>query len=183
MNATSNLLLSINPTTSTECPSCRDRTGPDKLRPEKKLAEVITLFKGARDELLAALSGAAAKPAVQGGMLGGVRSSKSSSGKAVTKKLPQGLFHGSSRDAVKKYLERLTEGSSVHLKTEGDKETLERRCKDFIHLHNAQLDAMNPMTVEQVVNEIHKREQARINEAKKGLKSTRTVEALRNGEV
>lgn len=106
-------------------------------------------------------------------------------GTAITRKIAQGLFHKQSKEIIKKAIEKLTEGAAAgcKLRTEGERDVLERRYKDFVHLHNAQLDSPNPLTLEQVVAEVHRRETARLVEAKRSGKMSTSVEKLKNGEV
>jgi hypothetical protein len=99
------------------------------------------------------------------------------------KKLAQPHFYKQSRETVKSALERLTEGAGSHLRTDGDKDALERRYKDFVHINNAQLDAPEPLSVEQIVAEVHRRENARLTEAKRATKTSAVVEAMRSGQV
>ncbi len=152
-----------------------------QLRAEKTLVELLINFKDARNSLLNLVKGEHADQSSSS--VNSKSVSKKPKGTTITKKLAQMHFHKQSRDAVKKSLEKLTEGASVHLKTDGDKDLLEKRHKDYIHLHNAQLESVNPLTVEQVVAEVHRRETAKGIEAKKAIKSSSTVEALRNGNV
>lgn len=62
-------------------------------------------------------------------------------------------------------------------------ETLERRYRDFVHLNNAQLGNSNPLTLDQMVTEITKRENAKDGNAKKGIKSVQIAKDLRSGKV
>ena len=111
---------------------------------------------------------------------------KQKTGTLITNKIPQGHFHKQSRDVIKKAIEKLTEMCPItsRLRTDGDRDVLERRHKDFVHLHNAQLDSPTPLTLEQVVAEVHRREAARVAEVKRiGGKSNEAVEKLKMGEV
>jgi hypothetical protein len=62
-------------------------------------------------------------------------------------------------------------------------ETLERRYRDFIHLHNAQLGNSSPLTLEQMVTESTRRENAKNGLAKKGNKSVQIANVLKSGKV
>lgn len=60
---------------------------------------------------------------------------------------------------------------------------LERRYRDFVHLHNAQLGSPSPLSVDQMVTEITRRENAKNGSAKKGIKSVQIAKDLKSGKV
>ena len=173
---------SINPTTSGICPSCRAPAQVSHLRTEKTLFDMMQHFRLARSELIEAVTGA---PVVGVSAAEQTGNRKTRGGTSITRKVAQGHFHKQSREVIKKAIEKLTEGCPVssRLRTDGDREILERRHKDFVHLHNAQLDSPNPLTLEQVVAEVHRREAARVAESKRMGKSSGVVEKMRKGEV
>lgn len=139
-------------------------------------------FCTARPELLQAVKGAHTTSASSAS--GQSAKKKSIKGTLVTKKISQGLFHKQSRDAIKKAVQKLTEGcKTTSLRTDGDRDALEKRHKDFVHLHNAQLDSPNPLTIEQVVAEVHRREAARGAEMRRVGKASDVVEKMKHGEV
>ena len=76
-------------------------------------------------------------------------------------RIPQKHFHGMSKDKVKKCVEALCEGSTLKLRLDGEKEILERRYRDFVHLHNSQIGKDQPMSIEALVKECTKREAMR----------------------
>ncbi len=76
-------------------------------------------------------------------------------------------FHKLSREKVKNALEKITENCKIKLRLDGDKDVLEKRYREFVHLNNAQLLSGNAYTLEEVVQIITKRENARDMEAKK----------------
>ena len=164
------------------CPSCRTPALVAHLRPEKALFESMQHFRGARNGLLAVVNNNAG-PSIEEANEPAVKRPKT--GTAITAKIAHGLFHNQSRDFIKKAIEQLTACCPVvsRLKTDGDKETLEKRHKNFVHLYNAQLNSPNPLTLEQVVAEIHRREAARSAELQRNGKSNTIVEKLKNGEV
>jgi hypothetical protein len=76
-------------------------------------------------------------------------------------RIPQKHFHGMSKDKVKKCVEALCEGSTLKLRLDGEKDALERRHRDFVHLHNSQIGKDKPMSIEAIVKECTKREAMR----------------------
>ena len=64
-------------------------------------------------------------------------------------------------------------------------ETMERRYRDFVHLNNAQLGNNNPLSLDQMVTEITRRENAKNGNVKKGSKSksVQIAEDLKSGKV
>jgi hypothetical protein len=143
----------------------------------------LQLFRAARPGVLEAVSGAAPAAAAAEPIVGTSRRPKA--GTVIIKKISQGLFHKQSREAVKKAVEKLTEGllPASRLKIDGDRDALEKRHKDFVHLHNAQVDSPSPLTMEQVVTEVHRREAARNVETKRTGKTDDAVDKMKNGEV
>lgn len=139
-------------------------------------------FKAGRAELLGAVLAIPYAAAAVGEE--GVKN-KPRTGTSITRKIAQGHFHKQSREIIKKALEKLTEGCAVsyRIRTDGDRDILEKRHKDFVHLHNAQLDSPDPLTLEQVVAEVHRRESARTVEAMRSGKKSVDFEKLKNGEV
>ncbi len=66
---------------------------------------------------------------------------------------------------------------------DGSQEDLERRYRDIVHLNNAQIDALNPMTFSECVREINRRETNRVKEAQFDYKTAKKVDELKNGKV
>ncbi len=163
------------------------------LRPEKSVVELVHHFRSARSDLLKLIRSTRCignESSASNELAPSVPTTVAASKKIISNKVPytvkklaQPHFYKQSRESVKSALERLTEGSTVHIRADGDKEALERRYKDFVHINNAQLDAPNPLSVEQIVAEVHRRENARITEAKRAIKTSSVVEAMRNGQV
>lgn len=60
---------------------------------------------------------------------------------------------------------------------------MERRYRDFVHLHNAQLGNADPLSVDEIVTEISRRENAKNGHAKKGIKSVQIAQDLKSGKV
>lgn len=65
----------------------------------------------------------------------------------------------------------------------GDKDELEKRYRQFVHLCNAQVNALSPKTVEEVVDYMNKNEELIQREERSAAKSSAVVTALREGKV
>jgi hypothetical protein len=90
-----------------------------------------------------------------------------------------------SKDKLRKAIEKLCISSRIKLRTDGDKDVLERRYREFVHLNNAQIGSIDPLGVEAIVKEINTRETRKEREAKKSEITGRmkAVEGLKNGIV
>jgi hypothetical protein len=157
---------SCNATTSGICPTCRDAAAPSQLRVSRDLMEVIQIFQTLRSELLFVVNKSGREnpfidPAVVEPSVS--TPSESSSVKrdlTEVRRLPPRLFHIETKEKVRKALEKLTENCSVKIRLDGDKETLVKRYTEFVHLNNAQLSAKAPLSLNEIVNELHRREKA-----------------------
>jgi len=112
-----------------------------------------------------------------------------SSSESLTKirKLAHAHFHGLSREKARNILDRacMHAAKGVRLRTDGDKDALERRFREFVHLNNAQLNALQPLGFEEVIAEVNRRETL-LNKAESGLGNhhiARVVENLRKGHI
>lgn len=172
----------FNPTTSDVCPSCREKAVVSQLRVSRDLIDIVQYFKDARPGIISILCGADANSA---------SSTRSSRRKledredriVIVQRMPQRVFHIESKDKVKKALEKLTEVCPIKIRTDGDKETLVKRYSAFVHLNNAQLSSKHPLSLQELVTELHRREK-NIEKSSRGNKKTeQEVKALHNGQV
>ena len=108
---------------------------------------------------------------------------KVSTGTMILKRIPHYVFHGYSKEKVKKVIDEHTKSSNIKLRMDGNKETLEKRFREFVHLNNAQVDGINPLSFEEVIRQVNNRETAKEIEAKKSINTLDKLEKLKNGEV
>jgi hypothetical protein len=195
---------SYNPTpTSGCCPTCREAALPSQLRVSKDLIEIVNLYQDLRNELLAVIRGnekhsSAANHSEdededeeqEGNGIDRRRSQSNGSRKrekklpnCEIKRLPSKLFHIETKDKVKKALEKLTENCPVKIRLDGDKETLVKRYTEFVHLNNAQVSADSPLTLSEIVNELHKRERNLEFHQTMSKRSNQLVERIKSGQV
>eukprot|EP01033_Poteriospumella_lacustris_P001567 gene1567-1136_t len=175
----------INRATANACPICRAKADTFDLRKNTTLAIVVEHFRGLRKDLADALvntkSGIVVSNSTAAASEAGKRT-MTGAGKEITGRLSQFNLHGLSKDKVKKIIEQATKDSRVKLRLEGDKDALERRLKDLVHLHNAQLGAINPLTLDQVIEKINVQSLVMEKEQLKAYKTIGSVEKLKNGQ-
>ena len=56
---------------------------------------------------------------------------------------------------VRKAVDDVTKGSSIQLRLDGDKDAIEKRLKELIHLINAQLGSEHPLTLNGAIQKIN----------------------------
>lgn len=177
----------INRSTSNVCPICRAKADTFDLRKNVSLAIAVEHFGGLRNGLVNVLNSSAAS-AISTSSNNKYTSSSDSlraeakSGKAITMRLTQFNLHGLSKDKVKKIIDQATKDARVKLRIDGDKDALEKRLKDFVHLHNSQLGAMNALTLDQVIERVNAQSLAMEKEQAKANHTLGSVEKLKNGQ-
>lgn len=87
------------------------------------------------------------------------------------------------KDKVKSTLVQLTAESKVKIRLDGEKDTMERRLREFIHLHNAQIGSEAPLTLESVIKAVNDGETQLEKESHKSARSVNKLDKVRNGEV
>ena len=93
-------------------------------------------------------------------------------------------FHQQPREKVRAALEKLCASCPIKIRTDGDKEALERRHMEFVHLNNAQLMSTSPMTLREMVEEINRRENNRDKEKRKlDARTAKMLADLKDGKV
>lgn len=169
------------------CPSCREKCDSSDLVVNRCLAVSVASFNSIRDDLAVLLSLATSTDSntntKSNDKINKKKDCKLSSGTLIVKRFPHYNFHGCTKDKVKKVIDDHMKNSRVKLRTDGDKDAMERRFREFIHLSNAQVDSINALTFEEVVKQVNNREIARELEAKKSIKTISKLEKLKNGEV
>lgn len=180
---------SINLINSKTCPSCKESAYAEHLRPARTLASVVGQFKLLKPELIHLCSrpkqaGAAAPNSrSRSTKAAAAKSDNFLSGDTDIKRVVAMNFHGMTKDKVKKQLDAACSRSSSKLRLDGDKDTLEKRYREFVHLNNAQLLHPTPLTFAQVVDEVTRRENSKDSELKKSAKDVKKIENLKKGNV
>jgi hypothetical protein len=189
----------LNRTSSVDfCPFCREKAEAFDLKKNTTLASVVRQFRILRKDLVeliqnkgetvdssssrSAVAGSATKAGAGAG--GGERAAEpKAEGTAITVRHPHFASHGQSVAAVKKEINRVCGSSRVRLRMDGDKATNERRLRELVHLMNAQLDSLAPLTLEQAIRQVNASETRLDKEAFHSNRSARKVAKIKNGEV
>lgn len=165
-----------------KCPVCQEVCAPHDLRIERTLAEVISTYSNIRKTLLELVEGTSS---YSSNYIDLVNDNDKKSSVIVTKitftqtkNLNLKVMKECLLNLVTKVMKATTKVNS-----EGDKEALERRYRELVHLHNAQIGSDTPLTVNQIVSEINKREKARSDEFFKSKSSLKKIENLKNGNI
>lgn len=147
---------------------CRcTKSSVSDLRPCKDIEECVHLFSIIRTHLIK-LVASDNSPDILGSATTPRSATKSRDCDTTSvKRLVQLDFHQINREKVKIALEKVTEHCKFKLRTDGDKDLLEKRYREFVHVNNAQLSSNTPLSLEQVIQEVTQRENARDHEAKK----------------
>lgn len=174
--------MKINPNaTREECPTCKVKCTLQSARPNRPLAAVVMHFQQSRVDLLTMLTtpatttsnAIAAMTTLEQNLI------HSKNGKAITKRIVPWIFQSSDGPAkIKKKLEEESRGSRIPLSTTGTRDQLERRYRDFVNMHNAQVGSINAMSLDDVIREVSKREAAREREKARTGSSSIPTEKL-----
>jgi hypothetical protein len=143
--------------------------------------EVVQLFQNFRSELLSVVSNSDLP--ISEATLSTKRSqTKKESKSSLIQRIPPRVFHIETKEKVKKALEKLTEDCPVKIRLDGDKDLLVKRYTEFVHLNNAQLSAKDPLSLSEIVHEIHRRERALEMNSKISKKVMLMVEGIKSGQ-
>ena len=169
-----------------KCPICQDVCTPHDLRIERTLAEVISTYGSIRKTLLELVEGNSSDSNSKSNYIDLVDSDVKKPPPVIVSKLSFMQTKNLNLKAMKECLLNVvtkTMKASTKINAEGDKDALERRYRELIHLHNAQIGSDTPLTVNQIVSEINKREKARSDEFFKSKSSLKKLETLKNGNI
>ena len=180
-----------------KCPICQDVCTPHDLRIERTLAEVISTYGSIRKTLLELVEGNSSDSLdditikrstsnLKSNYIDLVDSDVKKPPPVIVSKLSFMQTKNLNLKAMKECLLNVvikTMKASTKINAEGDKDALERRYRELIHLHNAQIGSDTPLTVNQIVSEINKREKARSDEFFKSKSSLKKIETLKSGNI
>jgi len=189
----------INPNISAgKCPICSELCVPNDMRKERAITDIITAYSSIRKTLLELVESASDVNDEEINMKSSIISKNSNVNyidlvegdekkpSPILNKLSLNQTKTLNLKAMKECLSNLVTKimkSNVKINLDGDKETLENRYRELIHLHNAQIGSDIPLTVNQVVNEINKRSKARSIEILKSKSTLKKIESLKNGNT
>lgn len=175
----------INRISSDICPSCKEKAEVFDLKRNCSLASAVASFKRMRKSLHSNLVMAPTNSSLSDVNFKELKNMKSEPivGTLITKRMPHYSFHGLKKDKVKKIIEQVTCDSKVKIRTDGDKDALERRLRELIHMNNAQVGSDKPMTFEKVIKYVNDNETKREKEISKSTRLAKKLEKIKNGEV
>jgi hypothetical protein len=178
----------INNNTSNSCPSCKLPSQMSHIRPDRSMAILIEAYILLRPKLMVNVEQEFAPNNFSESIDKDIEILETGPRKTKNKNkevlfIPQKHFHGISKDKIKASIELLCKASSIKLRLDGDKDALSRRYRDFVHLNNSQLNKENPLSIEEMVKEITKREALREKEAKKDSRFYKKIDELKNGKI
>jgi hypothetical protein len=178
----------INRTSASTCAVCRETADTFDLRKNTVVCNAVQCFRGMRTNLMDLLASKGTKADVDDDCIEVVNpklatGSSSQSGIVITKRVPHFSFHGLKRDKVKSTLVQLSGESRVKLRMDGEKEAMEKRVREFVHLYNAQIGSARPLSLEQVIKAVNDNETQLDRESSKTARTINKLEKVKNGEV
>jgi hypothetical protein len=180
-----------------KCPICNEICAPHDLRIERTLAEVISTYSSVRKTLLDLVEGTSdvysnndismkkSSIPMNANYIDLVDDDEKKQPLIITKisfMQTKNLNAKAMKECLLNLVTKIMKANN-RINVDGDKEALERRYRELIHLHNAQIGSDTPLTVNQIVHEINKREKARSEEFFKSKSSLKKIETLKNGNI
>lgn len=169
----------LNRTTSDVCPACREKAETADLKVNRNLSTFVASFKSMRKDLLNVLNSSESKT---NNDVEVVNIKKKDRRNIVVERITHFNFHGMSKDKVKKTIDGVLKNTKNKLRSDGDKDALERRFREVVHMNNAQIGSDQPLSLDEIVKLVNDQETLKENEAKKSIKSVTKLEKLRSGE-
>ena len=154
----------VNAISHNQCPQCKAKCSAGDIVTNHQLAHAILTYKGMRNDLLNELtkrstghhhesSSSSSNNKGSGNKFGKQHGAK------IESKLGMKSFHQKGRKYMIDTLNDICKPSKIKPKTVGDERDLARIYREIIHLHNAQIDALEPLTFDAVINEINRKEE------------------------
>lgn len=166
------------------CPVCREKAEAYDLRKNVCLGKIIENYKLVCGDLYSLLADKEVNNDTETSRSKRPRN-KEPQGKTITQRVSQINCHGLSKDKIKKYIDDLTKESKVKLNTQGDKDVLERRIRELVHLINAQIGSDNPLTLDEAITQINKQEIEKEKHSKRSFEdfTSRQVKFITNFQL
>lgn len=154
------------------------------LKPNRVLADIVESYKNVRKELHALVVND--KINDNKNELHSLKT-KSEIKTVILKKLPLQTFHNEPLARIKDFISNVFKSnypnSKVSFNLNGDKATLERRYREFLHMHNSQVESPTALSLEEVIKLINQIEINKSNLAKSESASLPILEAVKDGKV
>jgi hypothetical protein len=173
----------VNKTTSGTCPICKEKAEVFDLKPNTVLASVVAQFIMVRPDALRLITNGTLLVNTNEDVQIIEGDKRAASGVVINKRIPLLSFHGQKKDKVKEMLLKVCALSKVKLRCDGDKEVMEKRLREFVHLHNAQIGSLSPLSLEQVIRKVTEDETTLEKEAYKTARNSQKLERIKNGQV
>ena len=156
----------VNSISHNQCPQCKAKCSASDIVTNHQLAHTILTYKGLRNELLNELTNRAAghnngSSSANGKGGHGTKLGKQNNGAKIETKLGMKSFHQKGKKYIIDALNDVCKPSKIKPKNVGDERDLARIYREIIHLHNAQINALEPLTFDAVINEINRKEEVR----------------------
>jgi len=157
----------LNPQARQECYTCGKKCEQNKWIPQAGMSKIVSQFQSCRVELLQLLAGNPESARFgNGNGNGNGNGSGNRNGSGNGKKIEIRMCSMKLRDmklgALQTLLKKASSGSTRKLRTDGPKDALEKRYREFLRVHNEQLgNVFRPLTLDEVINQVTKRENAR----------------------
>ena len=159
------------------------------MKPIKFLANIVENFKSLRNDLCDVLHSCPenGNDTVNDSTDGISGRQKSLNGKStkIVNKIPFRNFHGESLGKIKDIITSSIKGYQSHstLDLHGDKDALDKRYRQFVHLHNAQVDSPTPISLEEVIYQVNRMDNSIQYESKISKSMATAIDAMKNGHV
>lgn len=162
---------------NTQCPTCKEKAELGHLKADRPLAMVIMNYKRVRNELLNLLKGNENKDCdkkrKRKGALGSIADDDDdeivvSKSKQI-ERIPPLSLHNLTALKLKQLIIDLCNKKCQYSKPrlDGDKAKLESRYREIVLLNNAQLESLEPLTFDEVVEQVNEAETCRDKANKK----------------
>jgi hypothetical protein len=164
---------SLNRSTFDICPSCRVKGEINDLKKNITLSNAVIQYKQLRNTLFSSLKENSSRrlsssPSVSSSSTFLASKYNEILGYKITSKVPPFHYHGLNKEKIKKYLDELTKHSRIKLRIDGcDKDMIEKRIRDLVHVINAQVDADQPLSLDAVIKKQNDEEESRLYNMRK----------------
>jgi hypothetical protein len=166
---------------------CKEKSEVCHLKPNLNLASAILAYKELRADVLNELTSNGDSTSARGSSSTSRRTKKERESRdvpvPVSRKMPHMSFHGKSKKYVKDAIDKICSTSKVRPTLEGDQSQLEGFYRQLVHLNNAQIGSLEPLSFDAVVKESVKKYESIRKEARSYGASKGCAENMKNGVV
>ena len=144
----------LNYTTSDICPACRVKATSDQLKPSIAFSMIMENYLIVRKDIYQLMNDMKATiPIISDTAEEPIELNCNTN--STIRKVPHAHFHGLSKEKARNILERACQTTNCKLRMDGDKDTLEKRYREFVHLNNSQIGSLHPLTLDEVCQVTH----------------------------